>query len=599
MRAAGRFFVFALSLELCSVTLAQTPQSPQPTTTPQTPPVFRSGATLVPVDVRVLDRTGQPVTDLRKEDFTVFENNAPQRIQHFATQALSPRAPDPADVLKARTVQPEGLPSQDRRVFLIVLGRGRLQPPSKGVDGVLHLVRERLLPQDLVAVMAWNRATEFSADHAQVAELLERFKKSHETIESKLKVAFSGLAAIYGSKEIPASLQGEIDAVFEGKGVAVHSTQPSEGPNSARLASDRRQTLEDLVDRTANPTSSTPTSAERFAATNASLDEYAAVNSQTMQDLGKLYAGIEYLRHFDGEKHLIFLSEAGLVLPRGEDDRDVAALASDARVVIDSVHTGGTTFESPFSSEGTYSASARGLAPTRARPVMARPLPMGWQSTTARAMADLTGGRSYWNQFPNAAAGLDDLDRATRFDYILGYYPTNPTADDRFRRIRVAVNRPGLTVLYRHGYYASTTLRPLDRQHVLTFSRVSAAAAYPKDVSDLGMQATATMAKPPAAPQVRVDVRIDPAHVAFTRAGDRNVADLELLVGCLDGRDRLLGQTWQTVQLSYTDDRLAAVKREGVPVSLPIVVTGVPKTAKIVLYDYGADLIGSSSIKVQ
>ena len=98
--------------------------------------------------------------------------------------------------LEARTVGP-----QSRRIFLIVLGRGRLQPPSKGVDGVIHLVRERLLPQDYVAVLAWNRATDFTTDHAKVADVLERFKKSHEKIESLLKQQFSGLAAVYGGSE--------------------------------------------------------------------------------------------------------------------------------------------------------------------------------------------------------------------------------------------------------------------------------------------------------------------------------------------------------------------------------------------------------------
>ena len=599
MTAAGRLLAIAVALDFCAGLAAQTPQ---PVQNPQTAPVFRGGATLVPVDVRVLDRAGKPVTDLRQDEFAIFENGAPQQIRHFATQAFAPRAPDPADVLKSRTIQTQGLPAQDRRVFLLVLGRGRLQPPSKGVDGVLHLVRERLLPQDLVAVMAWNRATEFTTDHAQVAELLERFKRAHEGIEGRLKVAFSGLAAIYGSKEIPQGLQHDIDAVFDGPGLVVHSTQPSEGPNAVRLASDHRETLDQLMGGSRSPSNGAPVTAEAFDAANASLDEYAAVNSQSMQDLGKLYAGIEYLRHFDGEKHLIFLSETGLVLPRSGDDRDVAALASDARVVIDSVHTGGTSFDSPFSSEATYSAARRGLPPTRSRPILARPLPMGWQSVTARVMADLTGGRSYWNQFPNVAAGLDDLDAATRFDYILGYYPGNPAADDRFRHIRVVVTRPGVTVLYRHGYYASTTLRPLDRRQMLTFSRVSAAAVYPKDVDDLGIQATATTARPPGTADVHVDARIDPTHVAFTKANGRNVADLDLLVGCLDGRDRLLGQVWQTVKLSFTDERLAEVKRDGVPVSLSVAVSGSPegaKRVKIVMYDYGADRVGSRVVAVK
>src|SRR5262249_43057132 len=108
------------------------------------------------------------------------------------------------------------LGEQTARIFLIIMGRGRLQPPANGVDGMMHFVRERLLPQDLVAVMAWNRSTDFTTDHEQVAQVLERFKNQHEKIEAALAQQFSGLAAIYGGTETPAWMQGAIDSVFAG-----------------------------------------------------------------------------------------------------------------------------------------------------------------------------------------------------------------------------------------------------------------------------------------------------------------------------------------------------------------------------------------------
>ncbi len=41
--------------------------------------VFRSTSTVVAIDVRVVDRSGRPVTGLTKDDFTVVDNGAPQR----------------------------------------------------------------------------------------------------------------------------------------------------------------------------------------------------------------------------------------------------------------------------------------------------------------------------------------------------------------------------------------------------------------------------------------------------------------------------------------------------------------------------------------
>jgi hypothetical protein len=127
---------------------AQTPATPQ-----QTPPVFRAGTTLVPVDVRVIDKDGKPVTDLRASDFTVIEEGVRQEIRHFSTHAFTAESPAPDARGTPAAAKPgagapvDDLTPQNRRVFLIVLGRGRLQPPAKGVDGMLHFVREKLLPK--------------------------------------------------------------------------------------------------------------------------------------------------------------------------------------------------------------------------------------------------------------------------------------------------------------------------------------------------------------------------------------------------------------------------------------------------------------------
>src|SRR5688572_28546868 len=48
---------------------ASAQQQPSPV-----PGTFRSTVTLVPVDVRVLDRDGRAITDLTQNDFTLFEN---------------------------------------------------------------------------------------------------------------------------------------------------------------------------------------------------------------------------------------------------------------------------------------------------------------------------------------------------------------------------------------------------------------------------------------------------------------------------------------------------------------------------------------------
>src|SRR5438552_609411 len=126
---------------MSAVLFAQTPpaQTPPAQTPAQQPQVtYRTRTTLVPIDVRVIDRDGKPVTDLTQEDFTVYENNALQKISHFSAQALVPQQVSATDLKAGLSREADDeLKPQTRRIFLIVLGRGRLQPPSKGVDAML------------------------------------------------------------------------------------------------------------------------------------------------------------------------------------------------------------------------------------------------------------------------------------------------------------------------------------------------------------------------------------------------------------------------------------------------------------------------------
>jgi hypothetical protein len=91
---------------------------------PQTP-VFRASATVVQLDVSVLDKDGQPVRGLKADDFTVLEDGKPQKVVAF----------DPIDVADVvtstaaseaawtREVSPDVVTNQldNKRLVLLVL----------------------------------------------------------------------------------------------------------------------------------------------------------------------------------------------------------------------------------------------------------------------------------------------------------------------------------------------------------------------------------------------------------------------------------------------------------------------------------------------
>ena len=79
-----------------------------------------------------------------------------------------------------------------------------------------------------------------------------------------------------------------------------------------------------------------------------------------------------------------------------------------------------------------------------------------------RKLAEVTGGNAY---FPVLNDPIEPLCRKIAHDirnqYILGYYPSNPARDGRFRNVRVEIRAPKnfgrLLARHRSGYYASSS----------------------------------------------------------------------------------------------------------------------------------------------
>jgi VWFA-related protein len=70
-----------------------------------------------------------------------------------------------------------------------------------------------------------------------------------------------------------------------------------------------------------------------------------------------------------------------------------------------------------------------------------------------RALAENTGGRTFVDTNAPEAHVPTVFEQSGSY-YLLGFQSTNENTDGRFRRVRVSVNRPGVTVRTRSGYFA-------------------------------------------------------------------------------------------------------------------------------------------------
>ncbi|HEY0049525.1 MAG TPA: hypothetical protein VGB68_09590, partial [Pyrinomonadaceae bacterium] len=93
---ASLLFVFLLAL-------AAQAQTPKPTAAPTPKPVaddedvVKISTTLIQLDVTVTDKSGKVVTDLKPEDFEIYENGEKQEITNFSFISSAPAVKPPAN----------------------------------------------------------------------------------------------------------------------------------------------------------------------------------------------------------------------------------------------------------------------------------------------------------------------------------------------------------------------------------------------------------------------------------------------------------------------------------------------------------------------
>lgn len=546
-------------------------------------PVFKSGTNVVPIDVRALDGRGRPVTDLTQADFTVFENGKPQKIEFFATNAVTPAPPDTSVSVRHAATVTSTLAPQNRRLFLIVLGRGRLQEPSKGLDATLRFVRERLMPQDQVAVMAWNRSTDFTTDRAKTVEVLERFRKDHEHIEALLRQRFGGLTALYGGSRIPTEIQVHIDNVFGGPSGAA-SRQILPNIRLGRAESDAQRTLDALLSGSLGVSSASLFGTDVTIANGMldpslgmTFDQYVALNRQTMQDVGNLYAGVEYLRYIDGEKHLIFVTEQGFRMPRADHDKDIGRVAADARVAIDVIQTGGVA----TSGEGVNIR-----------------VDNGFQLAALRTIAEVSGGQVAVSKAAEAA--YDRILSSTEFGYLLGFTSALPeTSLTRPRQIKVEVKRRGVTLSHRRAYVPQPERATFDPRQSLATTRLVSAAGFAGEVFDLRFNAKLRDVRAGDTRQVDIDLVLDVTRLGLARVGDRYVAALNFAVFAGDAYEKTVGEKWDSRDILIPASRLDDIRANGLPLNIKVDVKQPPIHVKVIVYDYGSDRIGAQNLKMR
>ena len=102
--------------------------------------------------------------------------------------------------------------------------------------------------------------------------------------------------------------------------------------------------------------------------------------------------------------------------------------------------------------------------------------------------------------------------------YVLGYYPDHNKWNGEFREINVKVNRPGVEVHSRKGYYAVADTASVPE---ITAQKLSDAMKSPLEATDLGFDVQADGVMVAGARQVKVKITLDANQLRFQQQGEQ------------------------------------------------------------------------------
>lgn len=391
--------------------------------TSQAPTIkVRTGLVLVPAEVT--DSKGNRVTDLKKEDFAVFENGKRQEIALFEHVTTKGEVMKPAQV-------PEG-------VFTNTVERG----PDRITIFVLDLLN--------------SRKEEQKEARKQLLEFLSKSLDEREPL-CLITVDARGAWLIHGFTTDPKVLAEALSKVKEEKS---EQDRPAKNPEEELYKTLAGWHSKDAERAVAGEEARLRMLRSEIGFQDASTEERIRLTLMSLMEIADAFAGIP------GRKSMIWAT-AGFPF---EVDDAAAFAKGGAR---ESAGNAGmlTLYEQTWRTLESanivvYPLDVSGLInPAYVSAGMGEPLPQHVQIdmsvTNLENFADMTGGR-FCNRSMDAKKCFEEAANDSSDYYLLGIYDKSGTEKPGWRKLSVRPLREGIHVRARSGYYLGAGPREPD-----------------------------------------------------------------------------------------------------------------------------------------
>jgi len=430
--------------------LAQSPQGSQPQSPSPQAPRFRGGTSLVRLDA-FATKDGVPVQDLKAEDFEIFEDNAPQKIDTFEHVLIDPvgsttERQDPPSVSAAN----QQAADPHRRVFVVYLdiehvdvgGSYEIKQP------LIDFMNRVIGADDLVGIMTPDMSA------TQIT-----FTRRTQVIEDGLTKNW-----IWGRRDTMVWNQRE--QMYENCFKPMRGEAPPGAlANALMIRSRERRVLESLYDLVHHLEGIRDGRTAVIAVTDGWLlyrpDESLAkrrIDPVTHQPVDPMPGGPPPISVGPGGT----LTKHSANDPNDSDRTECERDQMDLAMMNDDKYFRDLFGEANRANVSFYPIDPRGLVVFDS--------PLGPEAPPG-IVQDAQNLKSRHDSLYTLAVNTDGLamigsndlrkemrrvaDDLTSY-YLMGYYSTNAKLDGRYRTIKVRSKRPGVEVRARQGYRAAS-----------------------------------------------------------------------------------------------------------------------------------------------
>jgi VWFA-related protein len=374
------------------------------------------------VDVRVYDHKGDPVTDLKQSDFRVYEDGTLQKINAFNLENVQQLVQASERNGQAPVINLASLPKttpastlkrlvQNHRLMVLFFDLSSLQIDDliRSLKAAQNFVQEQLTPADLVAIVTYSSDLRVVQDFTNDRKVLAKAIKSIEVGPSSTLASNGGEGAAGGSDSF-------------GNAIVTQNTGDAFTPDETEFnifnTDEKLAALESLADLL------------RAVPGRKSVIQFSSGITQT---------GV------DNEAQLQETIDAANMA-------DVSFYPMDSRGLV-AMPPGGDASSASPSGTGIYTAAA----------VSSEISSLHSSRDTLSNIARDTGGRMFAD-LNNFAPAFQDVQKENSSYYLLGYSPSDTSSDGRFRHIKVVVDRKGIRLQARPGYFAPKNFRQFTRE---------------------------------------------------------------------------------------------------------------------------------------